>query len=80
MNIKKSEKEKEQIVLHLDWYENGKTCKPELDFPDHLQFEIRIDGELEHSFMIDNVSYDEAVKIYNNITNTNFDKILFDII
>lgn len=74
------EEEKDEIVLFMEWYENGKTCKPELDFPDHLQFEIRINGDLEYSFMIDNVSYDEAKKLYNNITNTDFDKIIFDII
>lgn len=78
LEIKRLSEENEKAILYMEWYENGKTCKPELDFPNHLQFEIRVGGDLEYSFMIDNVSYDEAKKMYKNITNTNFDKIIFD--
>lgn len=64
--------------IYIDWYECGKTCLPELDYPDHIHFQICEDGETVYEFYIDNISYDDAESLYGNLkTDDNYD-VFFD--
>ena len=67
-----------KTILYIWWYENGVTCDSDVDFPDHVQFEIRVDGELEYSWNIDDVSYEEAKSWYMRMCDIHsFDDVIF---
>ena len=75
---KEKEESREKTILYIWWYENGVQCEPELDFPDNVQFEICVDGELKYEWCIDDVSYDEALSLYQRMsTNHSFDDVIF---
>lgn len=77
----KAQKEAEdwpKTILYIWWYENGVTCDSDVDFPDHVQFEIRVDGDLEYYWNIDNVSYEEAKSLYMRMCDIHsFDDVIF---
>lgn len=54
--------------IYIDWYEAGKTCVPELDYPDHVCVQFCEDGEVVYQFYIDDMSYDDAEKLYENMS------------
>lgn len=69
-----------KAILYMDWYENGVSCEADLDFPSHLQMEIRIDGDLEYAWCIDHISYEEAYELYDktvNVDDCGFDDVIF---
>ena len=62
----------------MDWYDGSKAT--ENDFGDHIQMEIRINGVLDYSWCIDDMSYEESYNLYEKMSNSwsdDFDKIIF---